>query len=131
MGKFLCHYTWPLLHYLANWVSWFMATVSHFVLRLCINSISICWLTWRVAQFLCRNARGPKSSFSSRTTCCPFNLHSFYKSVDNILKFSSGKWPIALHQVRIHSDVMYLLSNLTTCFWTLKHTFVKVIIMQN
>jgi len=120
MGKFLCCYTWPLLYDLATCVSWIMATVSHIVLWLCINSFYLCWLTWTFSQFLCHNACRTKSSF---------NLHSFYKSMENILKFSSGNWPISLHQFLSHSDDKYLLSNLTICFWTLNCTFVQVAVV--
>jgi len=99
----LWRYTWSLLHNVATCLSWILATVSHFVLHI-LGDL-------KVYNFLYHTVHGPKSSFVSRTACCPANLRLFSTSTDSRSAFSNGNWHIAVFcPIHLQVRVPYLIS---------------------
>ena len=114
-------------HYSITWPPVYLESWSRFHILcyvVCICSTSLYWPTYSFIIFV-STVHGPKSSFISRPTRCPLNLHRFSKSMDNALESSSGNWLLYLKS--LFSDrVMYLLSNWTNFFCTLNCTFAQV-----
>jgi hypothetical protein len=107
-------YTWSLLHTVTTFVSWILAIVSHLVLC-SVYKFKFCMFTEiRSCIVYVSTVHGPKYSFVSITTCCPFTLHHFSTSRNSSrLEFSSGNRPITVLQVRLHCQCY-----VRTCFAT-------------
>ena len=71
-----------------------------------------------------------KFPFVSRTTCCPTNLHPLSTSMHNTSEFSGGIWLPYLKFLLSHR-VRYMLSNSTTCLYTLYCTFAQVTVYSS
>jgi hypothetical protein len=114
---------WSLLHNLATCMSWILSTVSSLVILLvCKFSLPI-WTDLKGCIIFVSYCHSLAELAYSRSTSV---LSLEVRILDRNLLVATGQW-LYLNSLSI-GKVMYLISKLTTCLFTLKCTFEQVIV---